>query len=45
MVQEVAGRMQGSLTAWEGGLSAAGGAIVPEKSHWYLIDFVWTDGQ
>ena len=46
MVQEVAGRMQRSLTAWEGGLHATGGgAIVPEKSHWYLIDFVWTDGQ
>ena len=44
-VQDVAERMQGSLTAWEGGLRATGGAIVPEKSHWYLIDFVWTDGQ
>ena len=36
--------MQDSLTAWEGGLRATGGAIVPEKSHWYLIDFVWKDG-
>ena len=43
-VQEVASRMQESLTAWEGGLRATGGAIVPEKSHWYLIDFVWKDG-
>ena len=43
--QEVAGRMQRSLTAWEGGLRATGGAIIPEKSHWYLIDFAWTDGQ
>ena len=43
-VQEVAARMQDSLTAWEGGLRATGGAIVPEKSHWYLIDFVWQDG-
>ena len=29
----------------DGGLRAAGGAFVPEKSHWYLIDFVWMDGQ
>ena len=43
-VQEVAVRMQSSLTAWEGGLRATGGAIVPEKSHWYMIDFVWKDG-
>ena len=43
-VQDVAARMQESLTAWEGGLRATGGAIVPEKSHWYLIDFVWKDG-
>ena len=44
-VQEVAGRMQGSLMAWKGGLRATGSAIIPEKSHWYSIDFVWTDGQ
>ena len=34
-VQEVTGRMQGSLTAWEGGLRATGSAII--KSHWFLI--------
>ena len=44
-VQEVAGLMQGSLMAWEGGLRATGVAIVPEKTQRYLIDFVWTDGQ
>ena len=43
-VQDVASRMQNSLIAWEGGLRATGGAIVPEKSHWYLIDFVWKEG-
>ena len=42
--QEVAVLMQQALTAWEGGLRATGGAIVPEKSHWYLIDFVWDKG-
>jgi hypothetical protein len=37
--------MQQSLTAWEGGIRTTGGAIVPEKSHWYLIEFGWKDGQ
>ena len=41
---EVATQLQNSLSAWEGGLRATDGAIVPEKSHWYLIDFVWKDG-
>jgi hypothetical protein len=27
---------------WEGGLKATGGALVPAKSYWYLIDFIWT---
>jgi hypothetical protein len=36
--------MQCSLTAWEGGIRATGGAIVPEKSHWYLVEFGWKDG-
>ena len=39
-------KMQASLNMWEGGLRASGGALVPEKSHWYLIKFLWnTDGQ
>ena len=42
--QEIAHRMQASVTAWQGGIRATGGAIVPEKSHWYLIDFVWMHG-
>ena len=36
--------MQRSLDHWEGGIRATGGAIVPEKSHWYLIDFKWDQG-
>jgi hypothetical protein len=42
---DVAAQMQRALSAWEGGLKATGGAIVPEKSHWYLIDFIWDSGQ
>jgi hypothetical protein len=34
----VALRMQQALDLQEGGIRATGGAIVPEKSHWYLID-------
>jgi hypothetical protein len=33
--------MQQAIDHWEGGLKATGGALVPEKSNWYLIDFVW----
>jgi hypothetical protein len=36
--------IQNSLTAWEGGIRARGGAIVSEKSHWYLVEFGWRDG-
>jgi hypothetical protein len=36
--------IQNSLTAWEGGIRPTGGAIVPEKSHWYLVEFGWRDG-
>jgi hypothetical protein len=34
--------MQQAVDHWEGGLKATVGALVPEKSFWYLIDFVWT---
>ena len=33
--------MQRALNLWEGGIRATGGAIVPEKSYWCLIDFLW----
>jgi hypothetical protein len=33
-------KMQSALDQWEGGLKATGGALVPEKSYWYLIDFI-----
>ncbi len=34
---DVALRMQQALDLSEGGIRATGSAIVPEKSHWYLI--------
>jgi hypothetical protein len=36
--------MQQALDLWEGGIRAIGGAIVPEKSYWDLIDFKWQQG-
>lgn len=36
--------LQHSLKTWEGGLRVTGGAIVPEKSHWYLVNFKWAQG-
>jgi hypothetical protein len=37
--QEVMENMQEAILRWEGGLKATGGAIVPEKSFVYPIDF------
>jgi hypothetical protein len=36
---EVKSKLQEAVDRWEGVLSATGGAIVPEKTYWYLIDF------
>jgi hypothetical protein len=41
---EVAQKMQDGLDLWEGLLKATGGALVPAKSYWYLIDFKWKNG-
>lgn len=43
--EEVRCQMQEALNWWEGGLRATGGALVPSKSHWYLIDFCWANGK
>jgi len=42
--QEVFQSIQASVTNWEGSLSAISGAIVPQKSYWYLVDFQWSGG-
>jgi hypothetical protein len=39
--EEVAETMQKVVDHWEGGLRATGGALVADKSYWYLIDFEW----
>ncbi len=38
-IKQVAQHMQGSVSTWEGLLRATGGALVPDKCFWYLIDF------
>ena len=38
-------RIQESLNWWEATCRTTGGAIVQEKSHWYLIDFIWEKGK
>ena len=39
--QEILKEMQAVVDHCEGGVRATGGALVPAKSWWYLIDFVW----
>ena len=41
----IAEQMQLAVDEWEGGIRASGGALDPDKSHWYLIDFLWKDGK
>jgi hypothetical protein len=38
---DVAAALQHSVETWEGGLRATGGAMVLEKTFWYLVDFEW----
>jgi hypothetical protein len=37
-------QLQQAVDTWEGGLKATCGALVPEKTFWYLIDFKWISG-
>ena len=38
-LDDITEKMQDSIDLWEGGLKATGGAIVPEKSWIYPLDF------
>ncbi len=40
----VTSSLQSAVDHWEEGLKATCGAIVPEKTFWYLIDFSWSAG-
>jgi hypothetical protein len=41
---QVAQGLQTLMNLWLGGLKATGGAIVPRKTEWYLVDFHWNNG-
>ena len=41
--QSISTEMQQGLDLWEGLLKVTGGALVPAKSFWYLIDFQWME--
>ena len=40
--EDLVAEFQTTLDRWAGGLIATGGALAPEKSFCYLIDFKWT---
>ena len=44
-MESIAAKMQAAVDLWEGGIWFSGGALAPEKSHWYAIDFRWKDGK
>ena len=37
--EEIHMEMQQVVDRWEGSVRATGGALVPSKSYWYLLDF------
>jgi hypothetical protein len=37
--------MQKVVDTWEGGIRASGGALVPSKSYWFLIHFIFENNQ
>ena len=41
----VISRLQTSINFWEASLRASGGALVPSKCHWYLLDYTWSQGK
>ena len=43
--KEVGEQMQAAMMAWDGGITVTGGAMVPEKTFWYLVDFKWMVGK
>jgi len=44
-IVQVTKHMQGLVSTWEGLLCATGGALVPDKCFWYLINFKHKNGK
>ena len=38
----VINKLQTSINFWEESLRASGGALVPSKCHWYLVNYSWS---
>ena len=38
-------KMKDSLKDWEWLIEVTGGCLVPNKSSWYLVDYVWDKGK
>ena len=43
--EDVVEETQAGLNYWVGFLTTTGGAINPDKSYWYLLDYRWTGTQ
>ena len=39
--EDLVSKVQAALDLWSGGVRATGGALQPDKSFWWLIDFRW----
>ena len=42
--EEVLRHAQGNVDHWNGAIRTTGGALDPNKTHWYLLDFLWRHG-
>ncbi len=40
-ITKLVNEMQQVVDTWEGGLRASGGALVPSKSYWFLMHFIF----
>ncbi len=40
--QDLIKSLQDAVNSWEGSLSATSGAIIPQKSYWYLVELAWS---
>ncbi len=44
-LEDVMANMQRAMDTWGGMIWATGGALVPEKTFWYAIEFEWEEGE
>ena len=42
---EVCNKQQQGMLCWEKILEITGGALKPSKCYWYLVDFIWKQGE